>query len=211
MVATEPMAVLAEPEGSEERLEELELLPEPMDSAVAAAQADRLEPQEMVGLELQAMSHLRMAALVATGAIPAVWLDRAVLEERRAGPEPLRAQLARMGPSLPAVGMAAMAEQVSARQRSARLEAMAEPEVLADLLATVASEEPAATEPRGRMALRDRCPGYREQTAKPEVRVAWVAPEVPVDRFQVMAAPEVMQGWVAPEVPVEMGPLVPMV
>jgi hypothetical protein len=107
--------------------------------------------------------------------------------------------------------MEGMAELGSARQRPAQLEAMAETEAMADLLATVASEEPAATEPRGRMALRDFFLGNLARTVKPEVRAEWAEPGVLADRFQAMAALEVMQGWVAPEVPVEMGPLVPMV
>jgi hypothetical protein len=58
MVETEPMAELVEPEGLEERQEELELLPEQMALAATVALAERREPQEMVGLVPQAMRHL---------------------------------------------------------------------------------------------------------------------------------------------------------
>jgi hypothetical protein len=46
-----------------------------------------------------------------------------------------------------------MAEQVSARQPLARMAATAEPEAVAELLATAVLAEPEAMEPRARMDL----------------------------------------------------------
>jgi hypothetical protein len=107
--------------------------------------------------------------------------------------------------------MEGMAELGSARQRPAQLEAMAETEAMADLLATVASEEPAATEPRGRMALRDLFPGNLARTVKPEVRAEWAEPGVLVDRFLEMAELEEMLVRAELEAQVAMGPPVPTV
>jgi hypothetical protein len=102
--------------------------------------------------------------------------------------------------------MAAMAELGSARQRPAQLEAMAVRVAMAVLLATAVSEEPEATEPRGRMALRDRCPGNLARTARPEVRAEWAAPGVLVDRFQAMVETEAWRAWAELEVSAEREP-----
>jgi hypothetical protein len=173
-----------------------------MDSAATVAQADRPEPQESAAMEPQAMRCLPMAATAAMAAIP-VWQEMEESAERRAELEPPQARMAPMGPSQPAVEMEGMAELGSARQRPAQLEAMAETEALADLLATVASEEPAATEPRGRMALRDLFPGNLARTVKPEVRAEWAEPGVLADRFQAMAVMVASRATVEPEVTAE--------
>jgi hypothetical protein len=194
MGATGPMAAQVEPVGSVVWLEDLEQLPEPMDSAATVAQADRPEPQESAAMEPQAMRCLPMAATAAMAAIP-VWQEMEESAERRAELEPPQARMAPMGPSQPAVEMEGMAEQVSARQRPAQLEAMAETEALAELLATAVSEEPVATEPQGRMALRDRCPGNLARTARPEVRAEWAEPGVLADRFQAMVEQAAWRAW----------------
>jgi hypothetical protein len=184
----------------EERQEAREQLPEPMDLEEMEATAVRLEPQVMAAMEPQVMRCLPMAGTAATAEIPAVWRDWAEPED----PEPRpAARLELTDNSRRAVGMAGMAELVSARQRPAQLEAMADTEALADLLATVASEEPAATELRGRMALRDRCPGNLARTAKPEVRAEWAAQAVLADRFQVMAVMVASRATAEPEVTAE--------
>jgi hypothetical protein len=72
---------------------------------------------------------------------------------------------------------------------------MAEPAAAAELLATVASEEPEATEPRGRMALQDLFPGNLARTAKPEVWAEWAAPGALVDRFQAMVEQAAWRAW----------------
>jgi hypothetical protein len=144
MGATGPMAAQVEPVGSVVWLEDSERLPEPMDSAATVAQADRPEPQETAAMEGQAMRCLPMAATAATEAPPVVWLDWAESEERRADLEPLRVQMARMGPSQPAVEMEGMAGQVSALLRPARLEAMVVAGEMEVRMAMAARVEPVA-------------------------------------------------------------------
>ena len=100
----------------------------------------RLETAALAAREVICFRTEAMAAMAAI----LVWQEMEESAERRAALEPPQARMAPMGPSQPAVEMEGMAEQVSARQRPAQLEAMAETEAMADLLATVASEEPVA-------------------------------------------------------------------
>lgn len=71
MGATEPMVALVEPEGLEERQEDRERLPEPMDSEEMEEMADRPEPQETAAMEPLAVRCPLMAATAATAALRA--------------------------------------------------------------------------------------------------------------------------------------------
>ncbi len=175
---------------------------ESMATAETAAMVVSLVCRAMEAAEPLVTRPPAMAAMAAR-AVTQGLLELAAAEAQQEAvlvrPEPVE-RLALMAPLPQAVGMAAMAELVSARQRPAQLEAMAETEAMADLLATVASEEPAATEPRGRMALRDLFLGNLARTVKPEVRAEWAEPGVLVDRFLEMAVMVASRATVEPEV-----------
>lgn len=98
---------------------------------------------ETAALAAREVSCFRTAEMAAMAAIP-VWQEMEESAERRAALEPLRVQMARMGPSQPVVEMEGMAELVSARQRPARLEALVVAGEMEVRMAMAARVEPVA-------------------------------------------------------------------